>query len=501
MLIEDGKVMFGPWLPDLPEYNSPGLVEAQNTIPVEGSYTSFSSALTFDDALAAAPIGAYATIDDAGDPEIYAGTATNLYEKVGTSWTDRTPAPYTSGALDYWRFSQFDNYVVATNKADVPQRKVIGAAANFANLASTGTAPRARQVGVIGRFLMLGDIDDGTAYPYAVQWSAIDDITNWQTPNTAAARAVQSGRQLLKSGSGAVTGIGDGQFFGLIFQKRAITRATYVGGDAVFQFETFEEQRGLWAPQSLIRVGPYFFFLAHDGWCVTNGQEVVPIGIGKVDRWFYSRVDTSRPKDITCGVDWTNKCILWNFPSASASAGTSDLFLILNFGDEERRFSWAQDTVQLLLQSYTQSMTLEGLDALFPSIDDMSVTLDSPLWQGGTPTLMVLKSNKLGTLTGDALAAIFETGESDVNPFGYTFIRGLRPLVTGSPTSITAQLASRDTQDNATRVFEPAVSRTTRTGVCDFRFNGRFISARINVAGGFDRALGFGIDYRKGAQV
>lgn len=501
MLIEDGLVRFGEWFPDLPFYSNPGLVEAKNVIPVDGSYTDFNASLTADDALAAAPVGAYATVDDAGDPEIYAGTTTNLYEKIGASWTDRTPAPYTTASTDYWRFSQFDNYVVATNAADVPQRKVIGAAANFANLATTGSAPRARQVGVINRFIVLGDIDDGTAYPYAVQWCAINDITNWPTPNSAAARTVESGRQLLKSGHGAVTGIGDGQFFGLVFQKRAVTRVTYIGGDKVFQFETFEEQRGCWAPQSLVRVGGLFYFLAHDGWCMTDGQSVIPIGDSKIDKWFYSRVDTSRLKDITAGVDWINKCILWNFPSSAATAGTTDLFAICNFAAKNKPFSWAEETVQVLLQSYTQSYTLEQLDSLFTSIDDMTVSLDSPLWQGGTPTLMLFKSSMLGTLSGASKDATFETGEVDGNPFGYTFVRGIRPLVTGDPTTISVQIGTRNTQDNAGRTFGSAVTRTTRTGVCDFRVNGRFITARTNIIGGFDRALGIGVDHQPSSQV
>lgn len=501
MLIEDGRIMFGEWLPDLPYYENPGIVEAKNCLPVEGSYAEFTGALTSDDALAAAPVGAYATVDDAGDPEIYAGTTTNLYEKVGSSWTNRTTGSYTTSANDYWRFAQFDSYVVATNYADVPQRKTIGASANFAALASTGTAPNARQIGVINRFVMLGDIDDGTAYPHAVQWPAINDPTNWPTPNTSDARAVQSGRQYLNAGHGAVTGIGSGQFWGLIFQKRAVTRVTYIGGDAVFQFDTFEEQRGCWAPQSLVRVGNLFFFLAHDGWCVTDGQSVVPIGDGKINRWFYSRVDTARLKDITVGVDWTSKCIIWNFPSSAASSGTTDLILACNFASPKRPFSWAEETVQLLLQSYTQSYTLEQLDNLFSSIDEMTISLDSPVWQGGTPTLMLFQSNTLGTLSGASKDATFETAEIEGNPFGFTFVRGIRPLVTGNPTSITAQVGTRNNQDNEGRSFSSIVSRTARTGVCDFRTTGRFITTRVNISGGFDRAMGLGFDVVPVGQV
>lgn len=492
MLIEDGRVMFGEWLPDQPEFENPGLIEARNCLPVDNSYTKFSSVSTRDDALAAAPIGAYATIDNSGNPEIYAGTATKLYQKTGTTWTDRTPAPYTAGVNDYWRFAQFDSYVIATDYADVPQRKTIASVANFQALATTGAAPKARQVGVINRFVFLGDIDDGvTVLPYAVQWCAINDSTNWPTPATPTARAVQSGRQTLNSAHGAVTAIATGQFWGLIFQKRAITRATYVGGDTVFQFETFELSRGCWAAQSMIQIGSFCYFLAHDGWYVTDGQTSEAVGDGKVDRWFYARIDQSKLDKITAGVDWTNKCILWNFADSSATSGTTNFVLALNFN--RRRFSYAEQSMQLMIRSYTESMTEEGLAALYASLDDITVSMDDPSWQGGAPTAMCFSANKIGTFSGSALDALFETGESSPNSFGFTFIRGARPLVSGQPTSITVQIGYRSNQDQS-RTYTNETARTSRTGVCDFRQKGKFLTARLKALGGFDRAMGLGID-------
>lgn len=493
MLIEDGRVLFGEWLPDQPAFENPGVIEARNVLPVDNSYTDFPSVATNGDALASSPIGAYATIDDSGDPEIYAGTPTKLYERSGTSWTDRTTGSYTATSDDYWRFAQFENYVIATNYTDVPQRKVVGAAANFAALASTGSAPRARQVGIIGRFAMLGDIDDGVdTIPYAVQWSAIDDVTDWPTPDTSDALTKQSGRQVLSSQHGAVTAIGQGQFWGLIFQKRGITRATYIGGDKVFQFETFEQNRGCWAPQSMIQLGGVCFFLAHDGWCATDGQSVLQLGAGKVDRWFFSRVDQLRLQKITAGIDWSNKCIVWNFADSTSVSGVTNYMLALNFNT--KRFSYAEEQVQLLMQSFSESTTLEGLDSLYSSIDDMTLSLDSPGWQGGAPLLMCFDGDKLGTFSGDSLDALIETGESAPNAFGYTFVRGIRPLVTGQPTAVTMQVGVRANQDDS-RTYTNESTRTTRTGVCDFRQNGQFMTGRMNIRGGFERAMGFGIDY------
>lgn len=493
MLIEDSQIIFGEWLPDLPAFGNPGLIEARNCLPVDNSYADFASVSTSGDAMAAAPIGAYATINDSGDPEIYAGTTTKLYQRVGSSWTDRTTGSYTAAADDYWRFAQFGTYIIGTDYADVPQRKVVGSAANFVALASTGAAPKARQIGVINEFVMLGDLDNGvTTLPMSVQWCAIGDATNWPTPATPTALTLQSGQQTFNSAHGQVTAIARGQFWGLIFQKRAITRATYIGGDTVFQFETFEQNRGCWAPQSMIQVGGICYFLAHDGWCATDGQTVVQIGTGKVDRWFYSRVDQGRLASITSGIDWTSKCILWNFPDSAATSGTTNFVLALNFNS--KRFSYGEESMQLVMQSFSESITEEGLASLYASLDDITISMDSPIWQGGSPTLMCFESNKLGTLSGDSLDALFETGESAPNAFGYTFIRGIRPLVTGQPSGLSVQIGTRSNQDES-RVYTNETTRTTRTGVCDFRKNGKFLTARLSAYGGFDRAMGLGVDY------
>lgn len=492
MLTEDGQIKFGPWLPDLPAFNNPGLVEAKNCIPVDDSYTDFPSLTTTGDALLAAPLGAFAAVDDSGDPEIYAGTATALYERVGTSWTSRSAAP--TAANSYWRFAQYDSRVFATDAVDRIQYKTIGAAANFTALAA---APFARQIGVINRFLMVGDIDQGAGQiPYLVQWSSINDPLTWPTPGSAAALAAQAGQQTLQAEAGAVTTIAGGQFWGLIFQRRAITRFTYVGGSTVFQIDNFERSRGCWAPQSHVQVGNVSYFLAHDGFYVTDGQQVKPIGGGKVDRWVSERLNQGLIERVTAGIDWANKCIYWSFPTVDS---TPDTILIYSITGD--RFSWAEQDAQLVFPSFSEAVTLEGLDALYATLEDIGVSLDSSVWQGGVPTIMGFSSSKLATFTGASPGAIFETAERDENPFGRIFVRGVRPLVTGSPTLITVALAMRDMQDNTSRVFGTDTQRTSRTGVCDFRTQGRFLSTRLTVSGGFDQAIGLGFDVEQGDQV
>ena len=487
MLIEDLRARFGEWLPDLPFNENPGLVEAKNCLPVDDYYADFPELAPSGATLAATALGAFAAVDSSGDPEIYVGTADQLYERVSGAWTARSAV--TLGAAAYWRFAQFDDKVFATDYNDDVRYKTIGAAADFATL----TAPKARQIGVINRFLVLGDIDQGAgAIPYGTQWSSINTPTDFPTPGTSTARARQAGQQLLQAEHGAVTAIAGGQFWGLVFQKRAITRYTYVGGDIVFQIDNFERSRGCWCPQSHVQVGNVSYFFAHDGVYATDGQLVKPLGDSKVDRWLTNRLNQGGLDNVTAGVDWANKCIYWLFPTIGDTPDT-----ILVYSLARNRFAWAEETAQLLFSSFSEATDVDSLGT--QSVDSIGLSVDSPVWQGGVPTIMgISTAGQLGVFTGESKDATFETGESDQHPFGRIFIRGARPLVTGSPSAITVAISTRDTQDNASRAFSSDTARTARTGVCDFRQQGRFIAARMSVVGGFDRAMGLGFDAEEG---
>lgn len=493
MLIPDLRIKLGEWLPDVPFNENPGLVEARNCIPVDDFYAQYQPLETGDDALGDRVIGAYAAVDAAGDTHIYVGIDSDLYLKAGSSYTDLSGTPFNTASNGYWRFAQFDEIVIATNFADTPQAIEAGAATTAA-LATSGTAPKGRQVGVINRFAVIGDTDYlGVLEPNRIQWSAIDDCRSWPTPNTSAARTVQSGEQILPAAQGAVTAIANGEFYGLVFQKRGITRATYVGGDVVFQFQTIDFTRGCWFPQSMVQIGQLCYFIASDGIYVTDGQTVRPIGDGKVDRYFFADVDQTYAERVTAAIDYTNKCIYWLYPNFSATDGGPNRLIIYNYA--KNRFARAEDTVTMIFSSVSEGYTLDQLDSLYASLDDIPVSLDSTIWQGGANTLMGFGTdNKLGTFSGTALVARFETGEYEMNPFGYMFIRGVRPRVTGNPTLVTIAIGSRDNQDNETRTFGSAQTRTTRTGVCDFRDNVRFGTIRMEVTGGFDRALGVDVD-------
>jgi len=129
-------------------------------------------------------------------------------------------------------------------------------------------------------FVVLGGL---TSNRYAIRWSAIGDPTDWPIPNSDDARAKQSGLQEFPTTFGWVTAVSGNDFYMYVFQERAITKGTYVGGDVVFSFDTFEEDRGCIRNGRMVRIDDKVFFESDRGFHMLENEQVSDIGFGKVD--------------------------------------------------------------------------------------------------------------------------------------------------------------------------------------------------------------------------
>src|SRR5690606_4657678 len=240
-------IRFAQLAADLPDLQNPGLTMAHNCVWADGAYKPLYSLSTSGDALDARCQGAFAGRDADGNTIIYAGDATKLYARSGSSWDDRSNGTYTTQPTQYWKFRQYDSYVIATNFGDTPQYITIGDGGAFADL--TG-ADDARHIAIIGQFVFLGDTNDATNghVPHRVRWSAIGDPTDWPVIGSTDAANKQSDEEFLNSNYGKVQAVTDGSEFGLVFQETAINRFTYVGGSAIFEVKDFEQAVGLFGP-------------------------------------------------------------------------------------------------------------------------------------------------------------------------------------------------------------------------------------------------------------
>ncbi|MGH7240573.1 MAG: hypothetical protein ACREHG_11020, partial [Candidatus Saccharimonadales bacterium] len=232
--------------------------------------------------------GAISTFDSTESPHIYAGNALKLVEiGVGTATDVSKTSGYTTNTDEYWKFAQYQNTVYATNYADAIQSMTVGGTA-FADLSAD--APKAKCMGVVGQFLMVGNTTGGTyqsvtqgAVPYRVWWPKINDPTTWPDPSTTAATGDQSSLEDLNPVYGPVQHISNGTKYCLIFQKTGITRADYIGGDVVFEFTQIEYKRGLAAPNAIVQLGDAIYYYSDSGFMMTNGSGIQPIGNDQVD--------------------------------------------------------------------------------------------------------------------------------------------------------------------------------------------------------------------------
>jgi hypothetical protein len=135
-------------------------------------------------------------------------------------------------------------------------------------------------VGTVRDFVVVGGLSSDR---YGVQWCAIGDPTDWPTPGTDDARAKQAGSQTFPSKFGWVLGVAGNDFFMYVFQQNAITKGTYVGGDVVFSFDTFEEGRGLRTQGMMAEIDDLILFQSDRGYHALENDQIADIGHGIVD--------------------------------------------------------------------------------------------------------------------------------------------------------------------------------------------------------------------------
>ena len=197
------QIPFGEWLPDQPEHNNPGANVANNVYYALNSYKRFPSLVNYStNGTVSDSRGASSFRDNSNNVYNFVATNTNIYELTGGGFVSRASG-FTGGDTDFWTFTQFGNYLIASNGIDVPQYYLMGTSTNFANFTSiAANVPTFKTSGVIRDFLITGNLSTGSN---RIQWSGINDVSEW-TPGTK-----QSDFQDLPGSGGQLVGITSGK--------------------------------------------------------------------------------------------------------------------------------------------------------------------------------------------------------------------------------------------------------------------------------------------------
>lgn len=419
-------VLFSDFVPDrggAPWPENPGyLIESENV-----RYTPTGYRCTYAEATAAsspATVGATALSavgfsNGSSAPRHYVGSAAKLWESddFGAVWNDNAGTAYT--ATD-WDFALFDTTIIAANINNPIQEKDVSDpdTTNFADLG--GSPPRATLVARVRDFLVIGNTSNSS---WEIKWSAIGDPTNWPTPGSATALATQSGSEILPTEFGLPIQIIGGEKFGLILQEKAITRMTYIGGDVVFSFDTFDKEHGTGYKHTGIRVGGLFYFIAQSGVYRTDGYRVENISLGRIEDAIFRNLANhpTGASQFMYGVAYDQRLrrICWSF---SVSGGADYL---LCYYPEVDKFEIVNPTASI--RDGTLYSVYDGLST--PIANSIPHFIDD--------------NNKLFTLNDTtAIPTLMRTGYVELEPGYVTQITGIEVLGAEIPTAPTISAKS-----------------------------------------------------------
>ena len=464
------KFKFGEWLPDQPDLDNPGVIEALNVLWSAGQYRPYSPLNATGAAVPKMPLAAIRVVanlliplptevvvaakDATGVAKIYAGSGAGA-----ASWTDvsNTITGYSTSNL--FGFAQYGNNIFSCNPfSALEYRPAFGGATTFVPLA----APKFYNLAVVGQFLVGGNLIQSFGAPNQIQWSGIDDPFNWPVPNSAAAIAVQSGTQVLQQSQGAVQGIAGADQWAVVMQDAALTRMTYNGGATVFAFDTIYKGPGPVSQYAWIKVGPLVYFASRAGFFVCDGTNVVPLGEQKIDKYFRDTADFSFPLAFTCGVEWRKRVILWSFPIIGSSGVPA---MVMAFSLDDKRFTHCNDTIATFVLGEENQVVSPGTEAFSATNKECGIL-------NGTPGTAVLTS----------LEVEFNTG-------GKSLLQGVLPQISGTSPTVSVRIGSRNSQGDAVS-FSGSQTPDAFTQSANFLIDQRYHRAEISIAGAFDKAIG-----------
>ena len=418
------RITFGEWMPDQSGISG-SLTDAKNVVSQAIGYGPFPAPVSLSSAAAENLTSLYAAKAPNGSTVLFTAGLSKIYTVGGSGTLTQVNTGLTTGSSDRVRFTQFGKSVIICNNADKLKSWVLGTSTTFADV-SAG-APIAKYITVVRDFVVVANTYESSAQQqYRVRWSAINDETDWtENVNT------QSDYQDIPDG-GQIVGIRGGEF-GIVLLERSIHRMTYVGTPFIFQFDNISRNKGCMVAGSIAQYQGITFFLSDDGFYMCDGQNIIPIGSEKVDRFFLADVNETEYSTMSAAIDPVRKLVIWNYKSVDAVRK----LMIYNF--QTKKWTYGDAGTDYLGEASSGALTLEDLDAVSTSIDALTTSLDSLLYIGGKYFLGGTYGTKVYSFTGSNLTGNISTGDIDVG--ANSVVTLARPIVDNGSGSIS--IASR----------------------------------------------------------
>lgn len=476
-------VPIGAWEPDRSRFNAQTLSSVMNALPVADGWGPLPSIVEIQPSGAVAGVAAIPeTVQSAvyvttptGTVRIFAFTAAKIYEfnQTDYGWDDvsRTTPAYAS--TGQWSIAPFGTHLYAQNGTDTEQYIELNAGTQFADNA---TAPIAKYIATVGDFLVRGNISGEVN---KVQWSALND------PTSNDAGLDGSDFQVFPDGE-EVMGIIPMSFGAIIPMQSAFHAMSFAPSSGyVFTFTPMTRQRGTTAPWSIVTLNQDDFILyCTDGFF--RGAQFQPIGGERVDKWFFDNSDADAREEIQGLVDPVRHIVWFKYTSTDASSR------MLGYNWQLDRWTHSDLAVQTIFRSKTLAVTIDGMDAYFPTIDDADEMIDSSIYDGGQPLTAAISPNGyLCYISGANTAAVFETNEMSLNGSSRAIVNGGR--LDGDAVGVSVTLSVADYKGGSLTA-KTAVTPSTRTRHISLRGDGRVHKVRLDVAAAAEWSIISGIE-------
>lgn len=459
---------FQEWVPDQPLSQS----VARNVYPLPSGYRPAKQFQSITPALANF-MGGTAYVASDGTSTLLGGTNNALYRYNGTAWVSIIGS-LTAGP---WQFTQFGDIAIGVF-GDTPV-KVDLTTGTGATLG--GSPPDSDMVATVRDFVWLaGD----PAERLTLRMSGFNNAEQW-TPGVN-----QSTDQLFYSG-GEIMGLAGGET-GIVLQRSAIKRGTYVGGDLIWQFDEISDNIGCMAKGSVARAGQLVFFLSEQGFKVTDRNSVTSIGAEKVDRTFFSSYSRADIEGITAAVDPRTTIVAWAMP------GNPGRIWLYNWSLQ--KWAFIDVDIGVVFSGFTADITLEALNALYPGgLDTMPVSLDDPMFAGGNPLFLLSNTaGAVGTLSGDNLSVMLSIRPIEVETGRQVRIRGARAVSDAPNGTVTVDVRPTAGSPQVTKVS----GAIRPSGRVPLRGTGRHIGMQLEIPIGllWSYAVGLDLEYEGGGE-
>lgn len=422
------------FFPDFDEHTEGLVTNCEMLVPTEKGYKGAESLTsTAYAALATSCRGAATLTKLDGTTRFIAGVQTKLWEGAGGSWTDVTAvSDYIGSASSKWRFAQFGDVSLATNKVDALQKSVTSG--DFSALSG---APKASMVETVAGFVMVADYNDGTDTPDGWYCSAFEDYTNW-TPSIA----TQCANGRLFDTPGKITGLRRIGKDCVIYKENAVYLGQWVAGDVIWAWSLISGEIGAVSQEGIVSIETAHFFVGMNDIWVFDGTRPASIGEG-IKKWFFNDLNMTYRNNIIGAHDKERSLVYFYYPDTTSS-GECNACIVYNY--KTRKWGRANRTIEAAVEWISGGYTYTSLAAAFTTYADLpAVAYDSPFWRGSTINVAVFDSaHTLKTLSGESSTSSL-TGNWFGDGIKHLHLQRVIPQFINDATSATLTNYYRDT--------------------------------------------------------